>query len=234
MKLKYNDVKNFILDIFYPNRCPCCNNLIKWNELLCENCMNEISDMHDYGFCFRCGRTPCICEKQEIFYERAFVYKPYENSVRNGILEMKRGRNINFGKFAGTQLAEMLKGTDADFIVPVPMSARKKHIRRYNQAEVIARQISEILDIPVRNDILYMKYSKTEQHSRNKQDRIAVRNLIGINDVADIKNSKIILCDDIITTANTVNFCSQLLKSKGAFYVVTALSAGAVFKDEDD
>lgn len=231
MKLKYNDIKNFLLDIFYPNRCPCCNEFIKWNELLCGNCISEISQYEDYGFCFKCGRNPCICKK-EIFYDRAFVYKPYENLVKNGILSMKNGININFGKYSAMKLAHMTEGTDVDFIVPVPMSARKKRARGYNQAEIIADALSEILGIPVRNDILYMKYSKTEQHFRKAEERNAVRDFIGINDT-DLKGCKIMLCDDIITTANTVNFCSELLKSKGALYIVAVLSAGAVFRDKD-
>jgi ComF family protein len=232
MKLKYNDIKSFLLDMIYPNRCPCCNEFIKWNKLLCENCIAEISEYEDCGFCFKCGRNPCICKKK-IFYDRAFVYKPYEELVKNGILSMKKGINVNFGKYSAIQLAKMTEGTDADFIVPVPMSVRKKRARGYNQAEVIARTLSELLDIPVRNDILYMKYSETEQHFRKSDERNAVRNFIGINDI-DLKNCKIMLCDDIITTANTVNFCSELLKSKGAFYIVAVLSAGAVFRDEND
>ena len=31
----------FLLDLLYPNRCPCCNCSISWREYLCEACRQE-------------------------------------------------------------------------------------------------------------------------------------------------------------------------------------------------
>lgn len=230
MKLNADDIKKLLLDIFYPNRCPCCNDFITWNELICSKCTDDIDNMENAYFCKQCGRNPCICSSN-LFYDDAFVYKPYDGTVKNGVLSMKRGNNTNFGRYTGMKLAEMIGNTEADFIIPVPMAKKKKRVRGYNQAEVIADKISEILGIPVKNNILNMRYSKTEQHSRNSKERMLIENYLDISDI-DLTDKKIILCDDIITTSSTVNACSKLLKSKGAVYVTVALSAGTILKTD--
>lgn len=33
----------FLLDLIYPNRCPCCNCSISWREYLCEACRQEVT-----------------------------------------------------------------------------------------------------------------------------------------------------------------------------------------------
>ena len=230
MKLISENLKKIILDIFYPNRCPCCNGFIRWDEIICDKCVSDIEKMEDPKFCPLCGRNPCICNTNP-FYDRAFVYKPYDKAIRNGVISMKRGNNKNFAEYVGAELAAMLEDYhDIDCIIPVPMSAAKKRSRGYNQAELISDKISEILKIPVRNDILFMIYSKNEQHSKNAKQRAEIKNYLKVNENADLSDMKIIICDDVITTSATVNACAELLKSKGAAEVTAVLASGTVLK----
>ena len=230
MKLISENLKKIILDIFYPNRCPCCNGFIRWDEIICDKCVSDIEQMENPDFCPLCGRNPCICDSG-LFYDRAFVYKPYDGAIRNGVISMKRGNNTNFAEYAGEKLAAMLESCqDIDCIIPVPMSAAKKRSRGYNQAELISDKISEILGIPVRNDILFMIYSKKEQHSKSAKERAEIKNYLEINENADLSDMKIIICDDVITTSSTVNACAELLKSKGAAEVIAVLASGTVLK----
>lgn len=224
MELKNNQIWDMISDIFYPNRCPCCNNFIKWNELLCESCAYETENTKDADFCQKCGRIPCIC-RNTLFYDRIYIYKPYHDIIKKGILSIKNGNNINFCKYCGIRLAQMIEKEQADMIIPVPMSSRKKRIRGYNQSEIIAKKIAQIKNIPLRNDILKMKYSRTEQHARKKDERNDIKKYLSIRDI-NLEGMKIIVCDDIITTANTINTCSELLKSKGAESIIAVLASG--------
>lgn len=31
----------FLIDLVYPNRCPCCNQVIAWDAWICEACQIE-------------------------------------------------------------------------------------------------------------------------------------------------------------------------------------------------
>ena len=41
----------FLLDLLYPNRCPCCNCSISWREYLCEACREEVTAEPADAFC---------------------------------------------------------------------------------------------------------------------------------------------------------------------------------------
>ena len=101
--------------------------------------------------------------------------------------------------------------------------------RGYNQAEVISAEISDALNIPVRNDILYKKDTSSSQHFLGRAARFKNISAIKINDI-NLSGKSIIICDDVITTGSTVNRCAGLLKSAGAEKVFLAASAQSKMK----
>lgn len=229
MQLISDKISRFVLDIFYPNRCPCCNGYIKWDNLVCEECITALENMEDEHFCEKCGRFPCICEEfEKKYYDRAYIYRPYLDKSRNGVLSMKRGNNKNYGEFSGDRLSEMLENVSADIVIPVPMTNRKKRLRGYNQAEIIAKRISANKGIPLGNDILIMKKSDGDQHYKKASERKNIINYLDIS-AENLSGMTVILCDDIITTGNTLNACGKLLKKNGADMVIAAAAAGTVF-----
>lgn len=221
-----NTVSRFLLDFIYPNRCPCCDDFIKWDKLICGKCHKGIDVVYD-RVCGKCGKEICICS-EKLFYDCAVVPLRYEKLVKEGILSLKRGNNKNFGEYTGKMIASLLsqynENTGFDAVVPVPMSPYSRSERGYNQAEIIAGEISEALGIPVRDDILYKKDTKSSQHYLKRTERMKNVTAIKIYDV-DLKGMKLIICDDVITTGSTVNRCAQLLKSAGAGKILLAAAA---------
>ena len=231
MKSKKNTALKFILDIFYPNRCPCCGSFIKWDKLICSKCHKAINIVYDKT-CKICGKEICICS-EGIFYNGAVVPLRYGDLCRQGILSLKKGNNKNFGEYTGKLISSiMLKEHNDekfDFIIPVPMSRTSMRSRGYNQAEVISAEISDALNIPVRNDILYKKDTSSSQHFLGRAARFKNISAIKINDI-NLSGKSIIICDDVITTGSTVNRCAGLLKSAGAEKVFLAASAQSKMK----
>lgn len=218
-------VSKFILDLLYPNRCPCCGDFIKWNKLICGKCHKSIEIVYDRT-CKKCGKEICICS-EKLYYDRAAVPLRYTDLVKEGILSLKRGHNKNFGEYTGKMLSEIIKkyysDEKFDCIIPVPMSRKSFYERGYNQAEIIAKEISNDLDIPVRNDILY-KSSSSSQHYLKRTERLKNITAIGINNI-DLSGMSVIICDDVITTGSTVNRCARLLKSANASNVFMAAAS---------
>ncbi|OGI27594.1 MAG: hypothetical protein A2359_04700 [Candidatus Moranbacteria bacterium RIFOXYB1_FULL_43_19] len=121
-------------------------------------------------------------------------------------------------------------------IVPVPLHPRRLRWRGFNQAHLLAENISRNLappfKIPVLDILERRKYNKPQMELGNYGDRAEnVRDLFKIkSDVSldDIEGKIIYLVDDIATTGSTLRECAKVLKHAGAkkiFAVVIARQA---------
>lgn len=224
-----NRILQFIVDLFYPNRCPICKSFIEWDKLICTECRYSLEPFPE-KICGRCGKAECYCSK--IVYDKAFVCFYYEGLAKNGIFSLKNGHK-EFGCYLGQLLGYKIKNSEfkADAVVPVPMSAESYRKRRYNQAEVIAREIAEINHIPILTDIIH-KNKSAVQHSLNADGRIKNTKAFYHNTSKRLNDMKIILCDDVITTGSTINKCAELLKELGAAEICAAAGTTTKLKKE--
>ncbi len=116
-----------------------------------------------------------------------------------------------------------------DFILYVPLHKKKLRERGFDQAFLIAREISKLSNIPLKADLLFKKKETPPQAALKKQ--IRVKNLKGAFDVRDssfLEGKNVLLVDDVITTGVTVNECSKVLKQNGAKRVEVFTLARAV------
>ena len=102
-----------------------------------------------------------------------------------------------------------------DVIVPVPMYARKKRYRGYNQAEIFAYELSKIWKIPMKADALKRVRNTKPQKYLSDQER--KNNLKKAFQAADfiVKYKSILIVDDIYTTGSTVESVAQELYLHG-------------------
>lgn len=222
-----NTASRFLTDLFFPNRCPCCDGFIRWDKLICGKCHSSIETVYKKA-CPVCGREPCMCSGDN-FYDRALVPLRYETLVKEGVLSLKRGNNKNFGEYTGKLLAGIMKNEmpdlEFDMIMPVPMSPASFRKRGFNQAEIIAGEIASAFDIPLVTDVLIKQDTDSSQHYLNKSQRMKNISAIKIRET-DLTGKRIIICDDVITTGSTINRCARLLKNSGSETVFAAVAAG--------
>jgi ComF family protein len=153
-------------------------------------------------------------------FRSCFIF--FENSVIQKIIHhLKYDQNFHAAKYLGKLIfetfSEIIDGWEADIIIPVPLHKLRQAERGYNQAEEIARELSNKTGISVKSKLLRRTKHTSSQTSLNLIDR---KN--NIADAFDLKNKKmisgkrIILIDDVITTGATISECGSLLKSNGA------------------
>ena len=166
----------FLLDLLYPNRCPCCNCSISWREYLCEACRQEVTAEPADAFCPLCGKLlrDCFCGTG-LSYDRAAILTEYTGAARAGVLSMKSAASLHFGRFCGNVLGQRI-AEDAvlsgyDLVVPVPMQLRKQRKRCCNPAAVFAREIAAVTRIPYRQDILHDNGTGKTQHTLSAAER---------------------------------------------------------------
>lgn len=233
-KWKFLD-KRFLLDLIMPNRCPFCNCIIKWNECCCDKCREDVPYI-DRRLCSKCGKASCICERG-ISYDKAFSVLWYDDNMTKAVVRYKTQSPDSFAQFISEKLVAKLKeaGTDDfDLVTCTPMSKKKLRNRGYNQAAILGKAVADKLKLSFDENILVKFDSKTSQHELGFEERIEnADKSFGFNNAKNVKGKKILLVDDVITTASTLNSCSKLLKKNGAVFVVCATACNTKYLNRE-
>lgn len=103
-------------------------------------------------------------------------------------------------------------------LVPIPLSAGKLRERGYNQSELLARALAGFWHIPVRNDLVERSRATATQTRLTPGERL--RNVSGafraVAGRASLRGQHLVLVDDVVTTAATLNACASALYDGGA------------------
>lgn len=131
------------------------------------------------------------------------------------------------GKLCGKAMQDQQIFTEADYLIPVPLHRLRQKERGYNQAERIAAGIAEILDIPVRHDLL-IRNKATDTQTKTGGRLSRYRNLQGVFSIPPgaseiLGNKTVILVDDVLTTGATLEVAGSALWEAGIkeLYMVT-------------
>jgi ComF family protein len=133
------------------------------------------------------------------------------------------------GLLMGRELGNAFEksGITAECLVPVPLHRVKLRERGFNQAEVIARGISDVTGIPVRTDILRRsRYTQTQTKLDQEQRRKNVEEAFSVSMTSSIlEGGTCILVDDVITTGATIVSCGETLRKAGFQQIIAASPA---------
>lgn len=217
--------------VLFTKRCAMCGEVVCFDEVLCENCLNlpEIKA----PFCSKCGcsKEDCKCKKHQKEAEYKAVIAPfyYEGSVSRAILNMKMNEMPKLIQYQGKCVADAVKmhykDIDFDCVTFVPMRRSDKAKRGYNQAELLAEIVSRECNIPL-NDVLIKKRKTRVQKRQKAKERFAnMYNAFDVKAEADVSGKKILLVDDVKTTGATLTSIALTLKAYGAASVYCAVIA---------
>jgi len=102
-------------------------------------------------------------------------------------------------------------------IIPIPLHPRKERVRGFNQAELIARIISNHFSLTLNTNILIRHTANSPQALLSATLRHKnVHNIFSTQKDVHLRGKTIILVDDIKTTGATLEQASRALKKAGA------------------
>lgn len=153
--------------------------------------------------------------------------------MKSGLLTLKSGIAHGVPYFARV-MAETVRdcyGTRFDGIVYVPITARKKRERGYNQSLLLAEAMGRQLQLPVIHDGLIRLYDTEDQHASHPNQRKG--NVFGVfeADPALVSGKHLLLVDDIITTGATLEECGKMLYLAGC-EEICAVTAASTKREE--
>lgn len=106
---------------------------------------------------------------------------------------------------------------ERDFLVPVPLAPARIRERGYNQSELLARLVAARWGVPVREALVRNRATET-QTRLTPGDRL--RNVSGafatLLSSEELAGRHVVLVDDVVTTAATLNACATALHEGGA------------------
>ncbi len=107
----------------------------------------------------------------------------------------------------------------SDLLVPVPLHPARQRERGYNQSDLLARALGDMISLPVVTTGFNRVRHTQSQMSLNAADRREnVQGAFVYNSRRDniISDRRVVVIDDVCTTGSTLEACSLALKDAGA------------------
>lgn len=221
------DTKEALLHWFFPHNCAGCgSSLLEKQSCLCLKCLSKMP-LTNYA-----STKDNAVEK--IFWGRlplqsagASFYFSKKSLMQELLHECKYGGNKELLFQLGKMMGEHIKNQtrfDIDALVPLPLHRHKEKKRGYNQALILCEGMAEVLNLPIRKDLVIRNSSTDTQTKKdrlnrwsNMEGKFSLKEMIGIG-------SHLLLVDDVITTGATLEACGQsLLQLDGVRLSIFAL-----------
>lgn len=229
------------LDWLLPFQCPVCQDFMIqrglcgacWGKLTflsapcCTQCSFPFSFFVQEGaLCGKCLAAPPPFQKSL----SVFVYNETSKPL---ILKFKHGRDLSLLPLFSEWLFQRGKPffSEANFILPVPLHWTRLWKRRFNQAALLAKALSQKTGVPYAPTFLRRtRRTPSQGHLMRKQRERNVAHAFKVNPRKRtfLKETRVILVDDVYTTGATLEACARVLLAQGVRCVMVLTLARVV------
>jgi competence protein ComFC len=230
-----------LASLFYPALCVTCSKPVNRSEYLCAICQDQAPRILP-PFCAKCSEPffgaimdefRCAnCEDRVLHFDAAVAAYRSRGLVRNLIHEFKYQRQHYLrhpltGWLYESMNDPRLVGRRFDLIASVPLHPARERERGFNQATLLAELLSKKIAVPFRTILERTRYTTT-QTAHDRAQRIQnLRDAFRLRKKANVRQLRVLLIDDVLTTGSTLSECSRILKRAGAISVHAATAARA-------
>ena len=197
--------------MLFRQRCEACGDIAR---VLCVKCQTQL---------FAMAQPEC---------DAAVVAVAYEGIARRLILNLKyRNRRQVVVVLAELLAQRVLQSvpniaTVCDVVTWAPTSTVRVRRRGHDQAELLARRLARLLDVPCRR--LLIKTSTNVQTGASRDQRLRG----SVYSARKLRlNSHVMVVDDVVTTGTTLRCTADALHKAGARQVTCVAVASAVRHD---
>jgi ComF family protein len=215
-----------IQDWLLPRLCPACGDPAGPGRELCPGCERSLPVLRHA--CPRCAipyehpdtQGDCgACQKHPPAYARAIALYHYAPPVDHLVRELKFHQQLGLAQLLGERLARRLAQDTSrpDLIIPVPLHRARLRERGYNQALEVARPVARALNVPLDfRSLVRVRATAPQTGMPVEARRKNLRGAFALRDAAAVRNLRVALVDDVMTTGSTVQAAAQCLGAFGA------------------
>ena len=197
-----------VLALLFPPRCVLCRKFLAKEETdLCHHCRETAptAEKSQFKLSFVAGWTA-------VWY--------YKDTVRNSILRYKFSGRRNYAPAYARALGMKLRKQDMDkfdILTFVPIAPLRRFRRGYDQVELLANALGDELGITPVRTLKKIRNTPPQSGIRDASRRRA--NVLGAYECIQeslVREKRILLLDDVITTGATASECARVLRTAGA------------------
>ncbi len=107
----------------------------------------------------------------------------------------------------------------ADLLVPVPLHPARQRERGYNQSDLLARALGDMISLPVVTtgfERVRPTQSQTSLSAADRRENVQDAFVYSSRRDNIISDRRVVVVDDVCTTGSTLEACSLALKDAGA------------------
>lgn len=223
-----------LLALLFPDDCRLCGVPLKEFSRVpvCGSCLNEPEAFAPEYFC-SCCRTPFLnpaplddsgvcrlCRMGVSRFDAVYSYGSYDGALK-GLIQLFKYDGVRpLAKPLGAWLAQALpRDQKFDALAPMPLHWRRHFRRGFNQAALLAKELSKRTGLPVKSVVTRRKSTEKQALLTRAQRRLNVSGAFKVPDADAVRGKRILLIDDVFTTGATLNACAGALKRAGAAHV---------------
>lgn len=215
------------LDLVFPRRCVGCG---VFGAFLCGDCLDATprAEPPRCTVCWMPGQNDVCqrCRDVPFAFEAARCPFVYSGPAREAIHALKYQGVSAIAEVMGRMMAERMAAwaPPVEALVPVPMTGARRRGRGYNQAELLARQVSRLSGVPLASQLLERRKGARPQALASDE---AARRANVVDAFVVRQGSKaagpLLLVDDVMTSGATLDACARALRAAGhgPVYVLT-------------
>lgn len=208
---------NDFLSLIYPRQCEACGNtLLDEEKYICIQCLVNLPKSKNT---IKRGNEILNVLAGRVLLESANYLYSFEKkgAVQNLLHAIKYQDQKELASYLGELLAkemlEQVQSQTIDYLIPIPLHAKKQKKRGYNQSEFFASGISKQIHKPILTKILIRTIETSTQTKKRKYQRWEnVEGIFKLQQPEQLQNKHILLVDDVVTTGATIEAAWQVLK----------------------
>jgi ComF family protein len=174
-----------------------------------------------------------LCRAGMSGFDAAYSFGSFEDGLRELVHLFKYGRVEALARPLGRYLRQTLPRDERfDFIVPMPLHWTRAWRRGFNQAALLAAEVSRGTGIPVLRQVRRAHRTAPQAGLTRAGRRSNVRGAFTpARNALPLEGKRILLIDDVMTTGATAAACARAIKKTGASFVALLTVARADRRD---
>ena len=215
-------ILDLITHLLYPWKCVFCESVLKDTDI-CHECEKKLP--------YTVGDS--VAQKFP-FIDKCVSPLYYKDKVRASVHRYKFGGCSSYSRRYGILMSDCVENnldcSSIDVISWIPLSKKRLRQRGYDQARLIAEEISSKTGLPCRQLLQKVKNNGAQSLTRDaKQRRENVAGVYAMCGQTDVSGLRILLVDDVVTTGATMSEAARILRKAGA----KAVYGAALARHED-
>ncbi len=230
----FRAIPHGLFSLVFPADCRVCETPLDGftRVPVCLGCLSAPKPLEADYFCASCNAPfqntfpldengVCgLCRSGLLGFDRASSFGFYDGALRSLIHLLKYSGMKPLAPRLSLLMDKALPIDERyDVIVPVPLHWKRRWKRGFNQAELLASEVSRHRGIPISNALRRTKATVNQAGLTSAGRRRNIAGAFAAREGMGLTGKRVLLIDDVFTTGATASACARALKKAGAGHV---------------